>query len=58
MIRLIIIIALMLAANAAFAQLLTGVSRTATGGGSPIAPSCSNSMDFSQACNSQYIGAI
>ena len=27
------------------------------GSGGP-GPSCSNSLDFSQACNSQYLGAI
>ena len=30
----------------------------ATGNGFPPPPVCSNELDFTQACNSQYIGAI
>jgi hypothetical protein len=29
-----------------------------TGGSTPPPPTCSNEMDFSQACNSMYIGAL
>jgi hypothetical protein len=29
-----------------------------TGGVFPPPPACSNSLDFTQSCNSQYIGAI
>lgn len=29
-----------------------------SGGGGPPPAGCSNSLDFSKACNSQYIGAI
>ena len=31
---------------------------TGSGGGSGPPPTCSNSLDFTQACNSQYAGAI
>jgi hypothetical protein len=57
--RLFVIIVCMALAGTADAQLLNGVSRASTGGGAgTIIPSCSNSLDFTQACNSQYIGAI
>ena len=39
----------------AFSQTMHGVTDALTGGGSPIPPSCTNALDFSQACNSQYI---
>jgi hypothetical protein len=35
-----------------------GIMQSGTGGGAAIPPSCNNSLDFTQACNSQYIGAI
>jgi hypothetical protein len=56
--RLLIIFVCMALAGTADAQLLIGVSRPASGGGAGTIPSCSNSLDFTQACNSQYIGAI
>jgi hypothetical protein len=40
------------------AGITLGVIQSGTGGGAAIPPSCSNSLDFTQACNSQYIGAI
>jgi len=42
--------------SAAAAQTLLGVTSSPTGGGSPAPPTCSNKLDFSQACNSQYLG--
>jgi hypothetical protein len=35
-----------------------GVPLLGTPGTTPPPPTCSNKMDFSQACNSQYIGAF
>jgi hypothetical protein len=40
------------------AGLTLGIMQSGTGGGAAIPPSCSNTLDFTQACNSQYIGAI
>ena len=57
MIRLSLIF-LMLALATAQAQLLDGVSRTSSAGGSVTPPSCNNSLDFTQACNSVYIAVI
>lgn len=33
-----------------------GISNSGTGGSGPV--SCSNALDFTQACNSQYIGVL
>ena len=57
MIRLALIF-LMFALAAAQAQLLDGVSRTSSAGGSITPPSCDNSLNFTQACNSVYIAVI
>jgi hypothetical protein len=35
--------------------LLMGVPNAAGGGNFPPPPTCSNQLDFSQACNSQYL---
>lgn len=56
MIRLALIL-LMFGLAAAQAQLLTGVSQS-RGGGTFTPPSCNNSLDFTQACNSVYIAVI
>jgi hypothetical protein len=55
MIRWIAIITAMLAASSVSAQLLLGVTQNNTGGNGPP-PACSNSLNFTQACNSQYVG--
>ena len=54
----IIIITLYFSANLALAGtlMLMGVGLPTTGGGPP--PVCSNSLDFSDACNSQYFPAV
>lgn len=57
MIRLALIF-LMFALVAAQAQLLDGVSRTSSAGGSITPPACDNSLNFTQACNSVYIAVI
>lgn len=41
--------------GAANAQNLLGIMQANTGGGNPVPPSCSNSLDFSDQCNSQYL---
>jgi hypothetical protein len=51
-------IALVFAAIPAHAQLLDGVSQSTTAGGAPTPPACSNALDFSVACNSQYIPVV
>jgi len=38
-------------------RIVTG-SKGFSGGSPPVDPSCSNSLDFTAACNSQYLGAI
>jgi hypothetical protein len=45
-------------AGPSHAQLLYGVSQTSTAGGGGVVPSCSNAFDFSNACNSQYLGGM
>lgn len=40
----------------AIAQMLHGVSDSLSGGGSVAPPTCTNKLDFTQACNSQYMG--
>jgi hypothetical protein len=56
--RLFVIIVCIALAGTAEAQLLTGISQSTSGGGAGTIISCSNKLDFTQACNSQYIGAI
>jgi hypothetical protein len=51
--RLLLIIAMLVIASTADAQLNLKVYRSGTGGGTITAPSCNNSLDFTQACNSQ-----
>ena len=41
----------------ASAQLLLGVSASTSGGGAAVG-GCSNKLDFSVACNSQYINVV
>ena len=55
-IRWIIVGGLLLAASQGNAQLLLGIAQSNSGGGTPIG--CSNSLDFTKACNSQYIGTL
>lgn len=54
--RHLLIIGLLLAAlvSAHARGFMMGVGSGASGGGG----GCTNSLDFTQACNSQYIGAI
>lgn len=54
-IRWIIVGGLLLAASQGNAQLF-GIAQSNSGGGTPIG--CSNSLDFTKACNSQYIGTL
>lgn len=66
--RAVVIIGLIFALTAiAAAQIMSGPMIPGGGGpmvppgasgGTPPPPTCSNAMDFSQACNSQYIGAL
>jgi hypothetical protein len=53
---LIIIFGVLLISSSAIGGtiLLMGIGLGAPGGGGPPPP-CTNSLDFSQACNSQYI---
>jgi hypothetical protein len=55
----LIISAVMLATSSAIAGtiLLMNIGTGAPGGGTPPPP-CSNSLDFTEACNSQYITVI
>jgi hypothetical protein len=46
---------LLLFAAIANARMTIGVYGPAISGGGGTIPSCSNSLDFSQACNSQYL---
>jgi hypothetical protein len=48
----LIVLALCGTANA---RLTVGVLNASSGGGAAIPPSCTNSLDFSNACNSQYL---
>lgn len=48
--------ALALAAPAAAQMTMTGVGGTTGGSGPP--PTCSNKLDFTAACNSQYAGVF
>jgi hypothetical protein len=57
MIRLMLILLMITLASAADAQLLYGITGSSSGGGSGVIPTCTNSFDFSNACNSQYLGA-
>lgn len=57
-IRVLIILALLLFAGLANAQMLMHHTWSSTGGGAVIPPSCNNSFDFSQACNSVYLGIV
>lgn len=53
---LLIGVAFILASGVAVASLpLTQAGSQVTGGGPPV---CSNSLDFTDACNSQYISVI
>lgn len=54
-IKLLIIIGILLLSSSAIAGtlMLMGIGLPTTGGGPP--PVCTNKLDFSQACNSQYI---
>ena len=53
----LIIAALSLVGGSAMASLTTTGTGSASGGGGPP-PTCSNKLDFSQACNSQYVGIL
>lgn len=55
-VALAVLAALLLASRSDAAVTTTGAG--AIGHGSFVPPSCSNSLDFTKACNSQYIGAI
>jgi hypothetical protein len=46
------------ACGVADARITIGVFGAATGGGSVTPPSCTNALDFTQACNSQYLGTV
>ena len=55
----VLLVALAFALTARFAlAAITTSGAGAIGQGSYIPPACSNSLDFTQSCNSQYIGAI
>lgn len=52
----VVALAILLAlGSASWAFLATGVIVSGNSGGSPIPPSCDTSLDFSEACNSQYL---
>ncbi len=56
-----IIAAYLALSGVALAQYLggySGIYNLGTSGGSGPPPACSNKLDFSQACNSQYIPAV
>jgi hypothetical protein len=55
LVALLIVLALCGAANA---RLTTGVMNASSGGGAAVPPSCNNSLDFTQACNSVYISLV
>lgn len=45
--------------SAAYPALITNAMSGAGGSGSgTVPPTCSNSLDFSQACNTQYLGLV
>lgn len=44
--------------NNPIAANVTGIDGINNPLGSGVGPTCSNSLDFSQACNSQYIGLL
>jgi hypothetical protein len=61
MIKLLPLVAALLAALALTAHAQININRLGPGGGhtgGTPPPTCSNSLDFTQACNSQYAGAI
>jgi hypothetical protein len=55
MIRVMIILAMLLMAGTADARLTMGVWGPASSGGQSSGGACSNSLDHTQACNSQYL---
>ena len=58
-IRLLLLIGFVISSTTAIAGtiLLMGIGTGAPGGGTPPPP-CSNSLDFTDQCNSQYITVI
>jgi hypothetical protein len=54
--RTILVISFILASTAAFAGFLPLLKAGMNGSG--VAPVCSNKLDFSDSCNSQYITVI
>lgn len=56
--RTLIILGLLFISSSAIAGtiLLMGIGNGAPGGGPPVV--CSNSLDFTDACNSQYITVV
>jgi len=58
MIRLMIILAMLLLAGTANARMTMGVYGGGLSGGGGVGPSCSNSADFSAACNSGIAAAV
>jgi hypothetical protein len=56
--RVIIALALLMIPLSADARLTMGVLSSANSGGGGVGPSCNNSLDFTQACNSVYIGVV
>ncbi len=58
-IKLLIIIGMLVASSSAIAGtiLLMGIGLGAPGGSGPP-PTCTNSLDFSDACNSQYVAVV
>jgi hypothetical protein len=54
-IRLVLILLMALMAGTAEARLTMGVWGPASSGGQSSGGGCTNSLNFSQACNSQYV---
>lgn len=55
--RLILIVLMLTLATASQARLFFGIYRSSTAAGVPVT-GCSNSLDLTQACNSQYLPVI
>ena len=54
----LVITSLILAGANAQIWIMSPASQNSGNSGTHVTPTCANAMDFSQACNSQYIGAI
>ena len=55
---LIVILIVLAMLGAAQAQLLFGVTTSATGGGSPTPPSCTGTIDLSTGCTQPMLGGL